>query len=161
VSDCQADRRLIEQIKFKKPPPRLLCAVVTNIKLKKRPNQPHKEVVIASSKWVKTMRNLFASDLPSQSVKNIFYPSGKGTDDEQMVVVLAGEFNKLQQISHERGIPVAMMDVETLKGLKKDANGAYDGLFSRTPETEAAISHRVYTSFLSLARYIMNAPKGS
>ena len=54
-----------------------------------------------------------------------------------------------------------MMDEETLKGLRKEALGSYDGLFSRTPGKEAAISHTVYSSFLSLARYIMNAPKGS
>jgi hypothetical protein len=54
-----------------------------------------------------------------------------------------------------------MMDEETLRGLRKEALGAYDGLISRTPGKDAAISHAVYYSFLTLARYIINAPKGS
>jgi cellulose biosynthesis protein BcsQ len=155
--DKSADMR--EKFKFKKPP-KLLCSIVTNYKTKTPKKKkdaeagdpdPQPQVVIASCKWVHSMRNIYADREILPEVKNMYLPSAKGTNKETMVVCLAGTFNQLQQLSHEKGVPVTQMDCERLKDMKQDdPNLAYLSDIKKN----GAQAEKVREAFISLAKYI-------
>jgi cellulose biosynthesis protein BcsQ len=147
-----------EKFEFKKPP-KLLCSIVTNYKTKTPKKKqdakagdldPPPQVVIASCKWVHSMRTIYADIDIREDVKNMFLHSAKGTSKEAMVVCLTGTFNQLQQLSHQTGVPVPQMDSDRLKSLKK--NGSIPHLSDL--EHNGAQAEKVREAFISLAKYI-------
>ena len=153
-----------EREKFKfKAPPKLLCSIVTNYKTKTPPRkkdapasapEPKPQVTIASCKWVVTMRDIYKSPEIQDEVKNMFLPSGKGNGParEQMVICLTGNFNQLQQLSHETGIPIPMMNADKLKEMRNSDKNALAHIGNiREAGRNADL---VREAFESLARYI-------
>ena len=159
-------------LKFRINPPKLLCTVVTNFKQRK-PNKfknnagtwiyPPSRVTVASSKWVKTMEDMFANkhEKIKDNVMSMFVPartSGKGTDEvtdeKKMVICLAPTFNSLQQVSHELGIPVTMFTEVALKDIRKSSGNAYSKMLSNCVK-EGEFAEQVSQAFTSFAKYMM------
>jgi hypothetical protein len=94
------------------------------------------------------MRQLFArQDIPP-AVRNLFVPNGRGTDESDMVLPLIPDFNKTQQISHECGIPVAMLNEDLLTSLKK-----YD---RRNLQQDLTVATRTLIKFRELAQFLLD-----
>ena len=69
-----------------------------------------------------------------------------------MVVCLAGNFNQLQQLSQEKGIPVPMMSADTLRNMKRDDPASMAHVADITGcGAQAAV---ICDAFESLANYI-------
>lgn len=192
---------LKKSLKFGRLPPKLLCTVVTNFKVKSgKPDagSPVKggggergrgrgarggpgggdgavpkipKVVIATCKWVKTLEKIFSSEEVPDDVRAMFLPSGKDSGLEgaetvfrfggketsgSMVVCLAPNFNQIQQISQEIGIPVPMLTQDTLQDLKQDVD-IKNSLQNIDPKTHGKFADEICAAFKSLAQYILKA----
>jgi hypothetical protein len=154
-------KEMADRLKFKRAPPKLLCTVVTNFKEKRpkaKPEQPRPEpnVIIATSKWIRTIENIFRADFVPDDVKSMYLPSGKGLlgADEKMVVCLAPTFHQLQQVSQELGIPVTMLSEPALQDIRSDKQYGSGVKQLCGLGRAGAFSAEICKAFISLARYI-------
>jgi cellulose biosynthesis protein BcsQ len=202
LGDECIEKDLKESLKFGRYPPKLLCTVVTNFKVKSGkpdggsqvkggggargsgrgarggqdggggvPVPKIRKVVIATCSWVKTLEKIFSSEEVSDDVRGMFLPSGMNSGLEgcetvfrsggnetkgSMVVCLTPNFNQLQQISQEIGIPVPMFSQGTIGFMKQDEK-IKRTLQNIDPKTHGPFAEAVCLSFQSLAKYILKA----
>jgi hypothetical protein len=143
--------QIVEELKFRPEPPKLMFTIVSNYKQKIYKNFPapnNKFICVGPSKWIVSFGALFQrQDIPAR-VRALFVPSGRGTPNESMVVPIAQTFNQTQQLSHELGYPVPMLTENSLRDVA--------GLTQLLRNQHIAIKNTCLGNFRSLAMFLQD-----
>lgn len=99
----------VDEFKMRKQPPRLLPVIVSNVATRIPARSDVKTVDMPPSKWIRALRALIIGEDVPPKVKDLFVPSGKGTEHEEMIVPVIPRFNTTQQVSQDEGIAVPLL----------------------------------------------------